>query len=422
MGPISGAKYHASHVQLGTTRIDGLLYEPNAGSPHQRVALVFSNPANLGFTVPAAELASRGYRVLFVTHHVGGNQGGDLASPLDGFEETSRAITYARTLPGVEKVVIIGWGAGGVAMTLYDNVAEHGPAACQGAGVLYPCKTADAVDRAKPDGLILLEPGLGAGSQVNDVDPAYDGAARSRSALDMFAPSNGYDAKTGAAAYPAEFRARYFAAQSERNDQIVDAAVARLKLIEAGKGTYPGNEPLIVPGLRLDGSAASLHDTDLSILAHTKRPHLLLKADGSKPTEILRSVRPTMSGVKLVGRVSPCCSNTVRSALANDLIRTTKDFALTEDDIVGVDWKSSNTGTPANAEGVTVPTLVMTVTCWEFVVPSEIVFDHLASNDKVMVGVEGADHDFNACRPEYGNPKERMFDYVADWLNQPGRF
>lgn len=419
MGPVKTARYQAIYVQLGSGRVDGVLYEPTTPGANSKVAVIFSNPLNLGFTLPATELASRGYRVLFVTHH---GQGNEPESPLTGFDETSRGINYLRTLAGVERVVIISWGAGGVSMTLYTDVAEHGPSACQQPEVLYPCNAAQATGLAKPDGLILLDPGLGAGSQINDLDPAYDGAARSKLDLDMYSAANGYDSGTGTARYSADFRKRYYAGQSARNNQIVDDAVARLKLIEQGNGKYPGDEPLIIPGTRYVGSAASLHDTDLSILSHTKRPHTLLKADGSKPEVVVQSVRPAMSGVKSVGRMGQCCNYTVRRIVENYLIRTTKDFGLTDDDIIGVDWKSSNTGTPGHAEGVTLPTLVMAMTCWEFVVPAEVVYDHLATQDKTLVGVEGAEHSFTPCAAQYGDPKQRMFDYIGGWLAKPGRF
>jgi len=36
--------------------------------------------------------------------------------------------------------------------------------------------------------------------------------------------------------------------------------------------------------------------------------------------------------------------------------------------------------------------------------------------------VEGATHNFTACRPEYGDTMARTFDYLDAWLMQPGRF
>ena len=72
----------------------------------------------------------------------------------------------------------------------------------------------------------------------------------------------------------------------------------------------------------------------------------------------------------------------MRDFLAHSAIRTKPDFAITEDDIVGVDWASAVTSTPANAEGITVPALVQANTCHYLMVPDEIIFDHLGSKDK----------------------------------------
>ena len=115
-------------------------------------------------------------------------------------------------------------------------------------------------------------------------------------------------------------------------------------------------------------------------------------------------------------------NSTVRRFLAMSAIRLQKDFAFTEDDIVGVDWKSAMSSTPANAEGITVPTLVLSMTCHYLMVPDEIIFNHLAARDKQFVLVEGAAHGFTPCRPEYGDTSARTFDYVDAWLMQAGRF
>jgi hypothetical protein len=421
-GLVDTDRFRVSYVRLGTNRSEGLLFEPKAPGFNARIAVIYSSPqipsvADIGFNPPAIELASRGYRVLYVRHIY---SAGDLTNPLDGFEETSRGITYLRSLPGVERVALVGWGLSALSTTLFAEVAANGPTACQKPGVLDPCNTADASGLAKPDGLILLDPGLGAGDKPFSVDPAYDGSVRSRPDLDEFAATNGYEA--GTAKYSAEFRKRYYAAQSARNNKVIDDALARLKLIDEGRGTHAGDEPMAVPGTTSTGSSAGLHHPDLSLLSHTKQPHTLLKADGSQPVVILHSIRPATSGIKTVGRAGQCCGYTLRRFVANDAIRTTKDFAVTEDDVVGIDWTSSNMGTPGDAEGITMPTLVMTMTCFQFVVPGEIIYDHLAARDKTLAAVEGAGHLFAPCKPEYGDTQKRLFDYVGNWLAKPGRF
>jgi hypothetical protein len=426
VGPTETEHYHSTLVKLGGNAADGLLYEPKTTGKNSRVAILYSN-SNFGFAPPATELASRGYRVLFVPHPP--RQPGEIATPFDGFNEASRGIAYLRTLPGVESVVAAGWGNGAGSVTLYADVAAHGPAACQGKEVIYPCTKAQASGLARLDGLILFDPALGSGYRVGNQDPAYEGGSR-RSDLDIFSAANGYDAATGTATYSADFRKRYFAAQSTRNDHVVDDAVARLKVLDQGKG-QTADEPLIVPGAVNVGDVASLHHVDLSILSHTKRPHTLLKADGSKPEVVLHSIRPSNGPVgadaiktaeSKIDQPARNSAYSLREYLANDAVRTTRDYALTADDVIGVVWKSSNTATPAQAEGVTVPTLVMTNTCFQFVVTSEIVYDHIAAKDKTYAGVEGSEHFFTACAPQYGDPVKRMFDFVDDWLGKPGRF
>jgi hypothetical protein len=55
-------------------------------------------------------------------------------------------------------------------------------------------------------------------------------------------------------------------------------------------------------------------------------------------------------------------------------------------------------------------------------VHGEVLYDHLASKDKTFAAVEGAAHNFNPCKPEYGDTEKRTFDFVDSWLAKPGRF
>jgi hypothetical protein len=277
---------------------------------------------------------------------------------------------------------------------------------------------------SRPDGIILLDPSLGGAYKVLNIDAAYDGASRSKAELDIFSGANGYDINSGTATYSAQFRKRYFAAQSARNNEIVDQALARVKQLAPGQ-----DEPFIVPGGVNTADLASLHHTDLSVLSHTRKPHTLLKADGTQSAVIIQSIRPTGGPVgnealskAIAQNDHPRNNETVRQFLANDAVRTTRDYALTADDVLGIDWKSSNDASPAQAEGISVPALVETNTCFQFVVPSEIVFNHLAARDKTYFGVEGSAHFLTPCAPQYGDTKKHLFDFVDKWLAQPGRF
>jgi hypothetical protein len=152
---------------------------------------------------------------------------------------------------------------------------------------------------------------------------------------------------------------------------------------------------------------------------------LLLRADGTDALIVVQSVRPP-EGQRVGGALRSLelmtQDTTVRRFLAASAIRTSPDFAITADDITGVDWGSSYNSTPANAEGITAPALVLTMSCHYLVVPGEIIFDHLGSKDKTYASVEGAVHGFSPCKPQYGDTVKRTFDFVDAWLSKAGRF
>jgi hypothetical protein len=77
---------------------------------------------------------------------------------------------------------------------------------------------------------------------------------------------------------------------------------------------------------------------------------------------------------------------------------------------------------PGNLEGVHVPTLVLAASCSQELVFLEIGYDHSAAKDKEFVGVEGGNHEYKPCKPEYGDTYKRAFDYMDSWLSKPGRF
>jgi hypothetical protein len=420
VGPIQGEKFKTEYIRLGQQG-EGLLYEPTKGGPKSGIAVVYTHPDGNNFTAPIGrELVNRGYIVMNVNYRARDPLGNDVHLPT-----LSLAIAYLRSQPGVQKVILSGHSGGAHQITLYENVAEHGPAACSGPEKIYPCRTAGLENLQKPDGLIILDPPLGNFHQMSSIDPAVNNDANVRNpALDMFSAANGFDAATGRATYSADFIKRFYAAQSARNMQILAHAQERLKAIDAGKGEFSNDEPLVVTGLGADANGARLFQTDLALASHTKAPHLLLKADGTQEMTIIHSVRgPQTQSSKQIRALGVTSEETsVRRYLSRSALRTTPDFAITEDDIVGVDWASAFDSAPGNAPGITAPTLVLTMGCHYLMVPGEIVYDRLASKDKTYATVEGATHGFTACKPEYGDTTKRTFDFVDEWLSKNGRF
>src|SRR5579872_4706157 len=111
IGPVDTELYHTRYIRLGQDA-GGLLYEPNNLGPKARIALVLSHPMANNFNDQAGrELAGRGYRVLLIDYH-----GDDLAPealPEKYLPSISRGIGYLRTVPGVQRVLVIGHSGGG---------------------------------------------------------------------------------------------------------------------------------------------------------------------------------------------------------------------------------------------------------------------------------------------------------------------
>jgi pimeloyl-ACP methyl ester carboxylesterase len=406
-----------------TNNANALIEEPAAAdAAHGRVVFLTVHPehANLFGSFIARELGRRGYRTMMMNYYGAEQTYEEFLAPI------AAAIRQLRSLPGAEKVVLIGGSTGGAELTFYQNVAENGPKACQAPDVVYPCRGKDLSNLPKADGVVLIDINVGAPARTVAIDPAVDNAhPRQRNqALDMFSARNGFDPQTGAASYSTEFRQRYFAAQGTRANHLIDEALARLAKIENGEGDYKDDEPFVVPGSSRELNGARLDLADRRLLSRTHAPHLILKADGSTATQTVVSVfPPAKADVDTIDRLALTTQDvTVRHYLSFYALRTTPDYALTEDDIKGIVWRSTANSAPGSVEGVTVPTLVMAGSCYGHLVFNEIVYDHSVAKDKSYVAVEGGNHTLQACDPKYGDVSKRAWDYVDGWLSKPGRF
>jgi len=401
---------------------NALLLESAEPSPKRRIVAINTHPDhnnNFNYFI-GRELAARGYRALGVNYY----------GPETELEEflpaVAAAVKYARGLPGVEKVVFATRSGGGPVLTFYEEVAEKGPAACQEPLRLYPCRSKGLTGLPKVDGLLLLDINIGAPHRMLSLDPAVDTSHPTKRdpTLDLYSPQNGFDPETSTAQYPPAFVKRYLAGVHARGERLIADAQARLRAIESGQGPYKDDEPFVIAGMAENSVGARLNLADPRILSRTHAPHLHLKADGTTPVEIVHSTRKS-AATSLDDRdtLNETTQNkTVRHYLSFLALRTTPEYELTEDAMKGIDWRSSANSAPGNVENVTVPTLVMAGTCAIHLVPLETVFDHSIAKDKEFVAVEGANHSFQPCRPEFGDTKKRAFDYVESWLSKPGRF
>ena len=174
-------------------------------------------------------------------------------------------------------------------------MAENGTGYCQGPQKLVEC-TEELSGLPPADGIILVDTNPGnAASAVRRINAAVTNdhailndnqPAEIDPSLDPFRPENGYNAG-GASTYTEAFRERYFTAQSERMNGLIELAQSQLRDIENGVGRFTDNDVLIV--VRAD--TAELMVLDTSIHHTSMRPQKVLRNDGTVVRQIVESVR-----------------------------------------------------------------------------------------------------------------------------------
>jgi hypothetical protein len=410
-----------TYVRLANNA-NAIIAEPAVvDAARNRIAILITHPehANNFNSWIGRELAKRGYRAMMLNYY----------GPEETYEEflapLAAAVKHLRGLPGVAKVVLSGGSTGGAELTFYQDVAENGAKACQAPEKVYPCTGKNLDGLPKADGVVLLDINVGAPVRTIAIDPAIEGRRpRVRNAqLDMFSSRNGFDPKTGAATYSPDFSRRYFAAQGARANGLIDEALARLVSIEKNQGDYKDDEPFVVPGSSRESNGARLDLADRRFMSKTHGPHLLLKADGTRATQIVPSLLPPdQTNAEDVDQYYKTTQDmTVRHYQSFYALRTTPDYAVTESGIKGVQWRSVSNSAPGSVEGVRVPTLVMAGSCYGHMIFNEIVFDHSAAKDKEFVLIEGGNHSLQPCKREFGDTSKRAFDYIDSWLTKAGR-
>jgi pimeloyl-ACP methyl ester carboxylesterase len=420
--PDDGPPTKTTFIRLGNNA-NAILVEPVTPDPVRgRIAVVVTHPEhvnNFNYFIARA-LPRYGYRVMAINYYGPERSFYELLSPV------AAGIKALRAMPGVDKVVLAGHSSGGAELAAYQDVAENGPATCQRPERIYKCTTKEAENLPKADAVVFMDPNSGAPERTFEYNPAVAPHDRQKhdASLDMFASQNGYDPKTGTAKYSPEFLKRFFAAQAKLVNGLIDEAQGRLAQIEKGQGSHVIDEPLWQSNRGVFVSQTRPELAYIGLLSKTHAPHLLLKSDGTRATQVIEMAKLPERQMRPAD--TPHTFNdpdeySVRSFLSSFIVRLKPDYRWTPDGLYGVDWNSSPSSLAGSAEGIRVPTLMMTATCAAHIVFHETAYDHLAAKDKEFVGVEGANHGFLPCKPEYGDTFKRAFDFVDAWLMKPGR-
>jgi len=393
------------YIQFTPGSVKGALYKPDAGpAPHVAVLLIHRT-SNFLSHIATTELARRGFLVLAM------NPRSDNNEAAVRFEENAldikSGVEFLRRQPGITKVVLLGHSGGGPATSFYQAVAEKGVAYCRGPNKLVECNdTLAALPRA--DGLILVDahPGVSVNG-LRSLNPAVldeRDPTKIDPSLDPYNPANGYDPKKPH--YSDAFKQKYFKAQADRMNRLID--LARAALAKKDDDVF----------LVVRGEGARLMELDPSIHHATLEPRKLLKNDGTIVTQIVESVRPIGRGSEAQNASFTNGTRllTAKSFLSANAIRA-------RDSMDDIDWCSSNNSTPCALKQITIPLLVTAMGGHYFIRDNEIHFEVAASADKDFIVLEGATHGINPCRAcertpgQYANSVRNYFDYIQRWIS-----
>ena len=312
----------------------------------------------------------------------------------------------------------MGHSGGATLMSAYQGAAEKGVGLYQTENRLIRCSLDEELISA--DAMLILDSNWGNGSMtLFSTDPSImeeGNGLKIDPELDPFNPKNGFSPE--GCLYSQAFIKRFCAAQRERNNAIVQRALDRLHLIEAGKGNYNDDEPFIVTAAAQMAPMNKLFPQDARLFHHTRKAYPLIHKDGSITTEIVHSVRKAHGGRNPSGSVRACVISTVKSYLSNRAVMAGENYRFYEDGAEGVLWDDTYNCTPGNVKNISVPMLVMGMTGGYEYLAAEAVYQNSGSRDKSIAFVEGATHNFD-CRgreDEFGDTQKLVFDYADQWL------
>ena len=410
---VSFAQSNPRYIQFTPSAVKGALYKPDSG-PAPHVAILAIHRTSNFMSHPATrELSKRGFLVL------GMNPRSDNNETIVDFESNTldikSGIEFLRQQPGITKVLLFGHSGGGPATSFYQAVAENGTTYCQGPGKLVECG-ANLAGLPKADGIIFMDahPGVSVNA-LRSINPAVleeTDPHRIDSSLDPFSSKNGYS-PNGPSHYSDDFKKRYFKAQADRMNRLINLAKTKLQKMKAGEGTYGDDDIFLVPR----GEGARLMELDMGIHHSTVKPQKLLRNDGTIVMQIVESVRKPTRGLDAQNAsFQGTRLLTLHSFLSANAIRST-------DSLDSIDWCSSNNSTDCAVKSISVPVLVTAMGGHYFIRDSEVHYEMAASKDKDFIVIEGATHGGTPCtacetKPgQYSNTVNNFFDYVAKWIN-----
>jgi pimeloyl-ACP methyl ester carboxylesterase len=398
----------------------GLYWVPDSGPVSHIAFLAIHRTGNYLSHVSTQQMPQRGYSVLGMNARFRNNEA-DVNWELIALD-VRNGVRYLRSQPGITTVILIGHSGGGPTTSYYQAVAENGPAYCQGPNKLSPCSSSQLSGfqpSDKADAIVFMDAHpsntITTLRAVNGAVQSEENPKNTSANLDPFSINNGFN-PNGNSVFSQDFVDRYFKAQSQRMNKLIEEALQARKKIEAGQ-YFPTDDDAFIfyrTNARLSNFSTGVHGS-------TFNPAQLLKNNGTVvngqivttvrvPDPSLREADATFDGVKFL---------TLTSFLSANAIWST--HSLNENEI---DWCSSNNSVPCAVASISVPILVMSMQGHYFIRDGEYIYETAASGDKEFIVVEGANHGLGPCGPcaalhnaDYSNARTNMFNYIDNWVS-----
>jgi hypothetical protein len=375
--------------------------------------MVMHEDSNFLVHIACTEFSKRGYAVLCVNGRADNNEALDTWNEL--IPDAALGMKFLRDEMKLEKVVLFAHSGGAPLLSFYQAVAETGPELCKDSRRLLPC--GDEVKAVpKADAIVFFDAHPGTAiNLLRSLDPSIvneDDPKNVNPALDPFSEANGYNPK-GMSHYSDEFKKRYFKAQSDRMNRLVDLAVEKRKQILAGSYRLPDDDSFMIYRTN-----ARLMDLDNSIGATTVKPRKLLKNDGTISEQIITTVKkPNLKLKDSNYSFEGSKQLTVLSFLGTRAVRST-------DAMDNYDITSNSNTTELSLQHIRVPILIMSAGAHYFLRDDEKMFEGAVSPDKDYAVTEGAMHGVVPCKPcettpgQYSNSVKNTFDYMKAWIDK----
>ncbi|MBQ6322018.1 MAG: alpha/beta hydrolase [Lachnospiraceae bacterium] len=402
------------------SKVPAMIYEPRLLGEKSRIAVVVMHSDGDYFEFsPTIALAERGYRV-FAAHFE------DPSVPLDEkVTQLSYVFDFAKNYNGIEKVLILGHSGGATLMSAYQAIAENGRQVFQGEEKIIRLDDGRAFTPA--DGVMFLDSNFGNGAMsLLSLDPSVideTDTTKRDLAYDLTSPANGFD-PTGCH-YDEAFVKRYLKAQGERMNRLIRYCQERVALIDAGKGRFVDDEPLIVPGGTQIAPMNKLFPQMTKYFSHTEKEWELIHKDGSITTQIVPCVRDARPAMETASKYRlGTLISTVKTFLKSSAVIALPEFGYDETTLYGVDWDSSYCVTTGNVAHIANPMLLMGMTgSYEYIAAEHLYKRAGKCADKTLAFVEGASHNFTANEAtggisgqDWGDTVKTCFDYVDRWI------